>query len=243
MLSAFNKLLGLMGFLLSLTNVTTAVPSTRKALENFWEIFNSTNRVLPAPLILPKSSIGHINRRDVQLATHSINLEPGVDFLDCIAAPTYKGMCTFSYVEHSSWQSHVVLHIYDEFCNQIGENTAVPRDFLADPRGWGFSSSLPLYLVLHVPRLWNQDQPGDVNLKILLKNASTFFIDIFEGPVVNSSLRRWDYGNNRNMGAFANNMFGDTYASTLRVPSVYMTGDREGSYTVGRAGFLCTIFA
>ncbi|KAH7321795.1 hypothetical protein BKA65DRAFT_568633 [Rhexocercosporidium sp. MPI-PUGE-AT-0058] len=198
--------------LLILATLTTATSTPHKALENIWNIFNSTNRVNLCPNLAPPSTIGHNVRREAQLGTHSINLEPGVDFQDCVAAPHCKGMCTFSFIEHSSWQSHAVLHIYDTYCNQIGENTAVPRDFLADPRGWGFSSNLPLYLVLHVPRLWNQDQPADV---------------------------KWDYGNNRNMGAFANNMFGDAYASTSRIPSVYMTGNSEGSYTVGRAGFLC----
>lgn len=158
--------------MLTLTSFTTGAPNPDNTLESIWDIFNCTDREIPVSPVVPRSTIGHIARREAQLGSHSINLEPGVDFQYCVAAPHCKGMCTLSFIEHSSWQSHAVLHIYDTYCNQMGENTAVPRDFLADPRGWGFSSNLPLYLVLHVPRLWNQDQPADV---------------------------KWDYGNNRNM--------------------------------------------
>ncbi|CZS93664.1 uncharacterized protein RAG0_03842 [Rhynchosporium agropyri] len=143
MLSSLIKLACPVVLLLTLTIPIVAVSTSGSALENVWDIINSTGRVLPAPHIIPRSPIGHINRRDVQLGTHSINLEPGVDFQDCVAAPKCKGMCTFSFIEHSSWWSHAVMHIYDESCNMIGENTHVPRDWMADPRGWGMPSKLP----------------------------------------------------------------------------------------------------
>ena len=78
--------------------------------------------------------------------------------------------------------------------------------------GLDILTNVPNRLVLHVPRLWNQDNPAQV---------------------------KWDYGNYRNMPAFTDNPFGNAYASTYRIPSVFKTGDREGSYTVGRAGFIC----
>ncbi|CZT46355.1 uncharacterized protein RSE6_06768 [Rhynchosporium secalis] len=87
MLSSFIKLACPVVLLLTLTIPIVAVSTSGSALENVWDIINSTGRVLPAPHIIPRSPIGHIKRRDVQLGTHSINLEPGVDFQDCVAAP------------------------------------------------------------------------------------------------------------------------------------------------------------
>lgn len=163
MVSLLAKIIASAVLMLTLTSFTTGAPNPDNTLENIWDIFNCTDREIAVSPVVPRSTIGHIARREAQLGSHSINLEPGVDFQDCVAAPHCKGMsvpplphfftttttltsnrCTFSFIEHSSWQSHAVLHIYDTYCNQIGENTAVPRDFLADPRGWGFSSNLPL---------------------------------------------------------------------------------------------------
>ncbi|KAK0099770.1 hypothetical protein ONS96_008266 [Cadophora gregata f. sp. sojae] len=192
------------------------IPSEDRVIPVLDRVTTSTDRVIPTDRVNPSSSDGftsnRVHTRARQLKDHLIHLETGVCFQDCIANPNADNMCTFRFFEHSNWQSHAVLHIYDNHCNQIGENTAVTRDALARSEGWGMSSELPLYLVLHIPRLWNQDSPAEV---------------------------KWDYGNYRNIGAFVNNPFGDAYASTYRIPSVFKTGDREGSYTVGRAGFIC----
>ncbi|PVH81666.1 hypothetical protein DL98DRAFT_514518 [Cadophora sp. DSE1049] len=192
------------------------IPSEYRVIPSPDRTNPSDDRVIRSDRVTPSSSdestSSRIHPRDKQLNDHLIHLETGVCFQDCIVNTNADNMCTFSFVEHSNWQSHAVLHIYDNHCNQIGENTAVTRDSLANPQGWGMSSELPLYLVLHVPRLWNQDSPAEF---------------------------KWDYGNYRNMGAFVNNPFGDAFASTYRIPSIFKTGDREGSYTVGRAGFIC----
>ncbi|KAH7393461.1 hypothetical protein BKA64DRAFT_676271 [Cadophora sp. MPI-SDFR-AT-0126] len=238
------KILAFTALILALVAINDGAPTPEGILENVGNSLNSTERVNspivpfndgvissgrahPAedrinpsarelsrviPSDIRATSSDRVHSRDRQLNDHLIHLETGVCFQDCIFNPNADNMCTFSFVEHSNWQSHAVLHIYDNHCNQIGENTKVTRDSLASPQGWGMSSELPFYLVLHIPRLWNQDSPGEV---------------------------KWDYGNYRNMGAFTNNPFGDTFASTYRIPSVFKTGDREGSYTVGRAGFIC----
>ncbi|KAG4419437.1 hypothetical protein IFR04_007394 [Cadophora malorum] len=191
-------------------------PSEDRVIPSSDRTTPSENRINPSGRTNPssdsESTSNQVQPRNKKLNDHLIHLETGICFQDCIFNPNADNMCTFSFVEHSNWQSHAVLHIYDNMCNQIGENTAVTRDSLASPQGFGMSSELPLYLVLHVPRLWNQDNPAQV---------------------------KWDYGNYRNMPAFTDNPFGNAYASTYRIPSVFKTGDREGSYTVGRAGFIC----
>lgn len=97
----------------------------------------------PTPDVTADPTLHQLSRRD-----ETINLEPGINFETCTVNHRLPGMCTVSFVEHSSWMSNTVIMVNDVNCKRIGTNTAVPRDYLAAPGGWGMSSELPMQVSL-----------------------------------------------------------------------------------------------
>lgn len=68
-----------------------------------------------------------------------------------IATPG-KSICTWTFLWQPDWGRKCNMYLFDQNCTLIGKNLRqVTLDELADPKGWGFSSELPDFVVINIP--------------------------------------------------------------------------------------------
>jgi len=80
----------------------------------------------------------------VQVCQGTTNINPWV---------SGKSICTWTFVWTPSWGRKCNMYLFDQRCVVIGENLGgVTLDDLANPKGWGFSSQLPEFVVINIPQ-------------------------------------------------------------------------------------------
>ncbi|KUJ14552.1 uncharacterized protein LY89DRAFT_736583 [Mollisia scopiformis] len=133
-----NMLLVLTGFLAAVTCTAIPLSGTQRA--------NTTNHISPRTNDVTIYDFVYTIAGESKYKTYICEVYPEPNV--CIATM----VDVFTQYSHSDY---VQMWMFDNKCNQIGNNgNTVTRDDLAAPGGWGFSSELEDFLVVHIPRDW-----------------------------------------------------------------------------------------
>ncbi|KAH7361041.1 hypothetical protein BKA65DRAFT_474158 [Rhexocercosporidium sp. MPI-PUGE-AT-0058] len=162
-MNAIMKTLGLLIFaLLSLTSMVNSAPATTTnhydsgyanqtadvaSIQARWEPGQKVTTILePGDTV---GGLGHPGPWELALDT-------------CAPNTADWTMCTVTYIEKSTWGGWGVVMLYDNWCNRIGYNDHVARNWLSS--FWSLSSALRMYVDIKITNAWTDSMNKGVEV-------------------------------------------------------------------------------